>query len=343
MLSMNHQMSYYRNHGCRILTDYKYKDIEIVIIENEILRVGILLGQGTTIYELFYKPFDLDLLWKSPRGISSFSDITPSIVATNRFMDFNGGGWQEMFPNVERGCRYKNADIATHGEVWGLPWNYEILDNKSDKVSIKFWVRTIRVPFYLEKILSLTSEEATLYIKEKVINEAEEDLDFIWGHHIAFGSPFISEDCKIITSSQEAYYGSGDLDKKSSIKWPIAKNRAGRTVDLSQVLSKESRVIREVILGKVNDSSCRIVNQKLNLSMEIKWDKKAFPYLLLHQDYGGIWGYPWYGRSYRLMTEPISSRFTPLDKAIEKKTQHRLKPEEIISGHVKISIIEKVI
>ena len=55
-----------RNYGCRITTDVTIKGNNVVIMENQILRVTILVDRGSDIIELLYKPEDIDLMWRSP-------------------------------------------------------------------------------------------------------------------------------------------------------------------------------------------------------------------------------------------------------------------------------------
>jgi len=62
---------------------------------------------------------------------------------------------------------------------------------------VKFWVRTVRCPFLVEKTLRLRSDRATLEIEETVTNEGAEPMDFMWGHHPAFGAPFLDEHCRL--------------------------------------------------------------------------------------------------------------------------------------------------
>ena len=57
-----------RNWGAR-LRDVTYQGIRMVILENELLRIGVLAGKGADIIELNYKPRDLDFIWLTPGGV----------------------------------------------------------------------------------------------------------------------------------------------------------------------------------------------------------------------------------------------------------------------------------
>ena len=64
-------------------------------------------------------------------------------------------------------------------------------------VSMRFWVRAARTPFFFEKTLTLRASSAVLEIESRLTNEGEEPVHCVWGEHIALGAPFLSEDCVI--------------------------------------------------------------------------------------------------------------------------------------------------
>lgn len=49
-----------RNFGCRINDEMTFRGLRLIIMENDLLRIGILLDKGTSIYEFLYKPQDVD-------------------------------------------------------------------------------------------------------------------------------------------------------------------------------------------------------------------------------------------------------------------------------------------
>ncbi|MHC4782254.1 MAG: hypothetical protein ACYTE0_04270 [Planctomycetota bacterium] len=56
---------YNRNYGCRC-REVVYKGHRTLILENEKLRLMIVVDKGTDIIELLYKPKDIDFMWQSP-------------------------------------------------------------------------------------------------------------------------------------------------------------------------------------------------------------------------------------------------------------------------------------
>jgi len=70
----------YRNHGCRITDELVYKGMRTIILENELIRVGILIDKGTDIFEFLYKPTDTDFLLRSPIGLSNRNNFTETVT-----------------------------------------------------------------------------------------------------------------------------------------------------------------------------------------------------------------------------------------------------------------------
>ena len=55
-----------RNHGCRVSDAWTFRGLKTAVIENELLRVVVLIDKGADIYQFVHKPSDTDFLWRSP-------------------------------------------------------------------------------------------------------------------------------------------------------------------------------------------------------------------------------------------------------------------------------------
>ncbi len=62
-------MAAYRHYGCRITDDLVYKGMRALFLENDLLRIGILLDKGADLFQFLHKPTDTDFLWRSPLGL----------------------------------------------------------------------------------------------------------------------------------------------------------------------------------------------------------------------------------------------------------------------------------
>ena len=82
--------TYGRKQGCRLSLDYTYKGMRVAFLENELIRVGVLLDKGADIFEFTYKPHDIDFLWQSPIPMRS-PFVATSALAEGNFHDYYYG------------------------------------------------------------------------------------------------------------------------------------------------------------------------------------------------------------------------------------------------------------
>ncbi len=321
-----------RNWGARI-SEFEYRGYAMVALENRFLRIVIAAGKGTDIVEFLYKPLDVDFMWRSYAGLRAARNFNPTIAnPSGSFLDFYTGGWQEMLPNAGVDCTYKGAALGVHGEVCLLPWSYHIVTNSPDDVAITFCVRTARTPFYVEKTLSINGQDPVLHIDELVRNEADEPMDFIWGHHPAFGWPFIDESCRIILppcrvrTPEEYTAPSSRLERGQDTEWPLVQGRNGESVDLSRIPPPEVHSHDMAYIHDMQDGWYGVVNETRGVGFGLRWEKETFPFLWFWQIYRGGMGYPWFGTNYTAALEPVSSYPQTLTQAIKANTQLVLPP-----------------
>lgn len=331
-----------RNFGCRLNTDLFYKSLRVATLENELLRISLLIDKGTDIFEFLYKPKDIDFMWLSPWGINSPSKFIPTIYSGDgNFMDYYEGGWQEVIPNFGRAGVYNGSEEGMHGEVCLLPWKFQIIEDNPKEVSIKFTVRTYRTPFYVEKTMTLKSGDAKLYITETIKNEGYSKIYFNWTHHPTFGGPFLNNSTVIdipdnevkfiLTPENEGKYGEINDEK---VRWPILKGYSGENIDFSKspTVAGGNNSIDEICLRPLKDSWYAITDISKKAGFGMKWDNKIFPYIWIWRMYGkGYSKSPWFGRVYCMALELCSS-MSPigLDETIKNKTAIILNPQEEI-------------
>jgi len=333
MITYKHE----RNFGCRLL-EVIYKGFKTVFFENEKIRVGVLAGKGTDIFEFLYKPNDTDFMWRSYIGIPESNYLPSGNINNGNFLDLYHGGWQELFPNGGDAVDYKGANLPMHGEIHTMPWQYEILKNEAEEIKVKFFVRTIRTYFYLEKIISLRTMIPALFIEENITNESREDMDFMWGHHPAFGPPFLSEDCvidlpecRVLTDEIDLSPTTGRCAIAKETDWPYTIDRKGIKIDLSIIPSINVNSHDRAYIHSFKEGWYAITNKKLKTGFGITFDPGIFKYLWFWQVYGGAVGYPWYSTTYNVALEPNSSYPPNLLDAIKKGTSLSLGPGKSIS------------
>ncbi|MGB9678222.1 MAG: DUF4432 family protein, partial [Candidatus Ratteibacteria bacterium] len=270
-------------------------------------------------------------------GLKVMVDMTPDAWMKS-FIDYYPGGWQEIFPNAGGMCEYKGAILGLHGEVSLLPWEYKIIEDSKDKVSVKFSVYTYRTPFYLEKTITIKSGTPYIEIDEEVRNLAGEEVDFIWGHHPAFGKPFLSESCVINIKGGKVKVVSGDGKSYTNLKkqdgiWPFVEGIDGKFIDISKVPSENDNVSDIIFISQLEEGYYEIINEKLKIGFFMEFPKEIFKYIWFWRIARGSYNYPWWGRTYNIALEPFSS-LPVLSEAIKRNDQLKLKEK----GSLKVSL-----
>lgn len=302
-----------RNHGARIIDDLTFRGFEAIVLENSLLRVMVLPELGSDIVEFRYKPLDLDVLWRAPNGFWSLEKPYPNDMSVRQnFLDYYPGGWQEILPNGDYASRYQGGSFPGSSETHFMPWRYEIVADEPDFVAVKFSVRLMRSPLYVEKTLSLGTG-AALKIEETVHNLGREPFDLMWGHHPAFGAPFVDGSCVIDLPECQGWvhpaqrYPTQRLVPDARFAWPMAPGRDGSTIDMSRVQPQDAGTADMLFATDLSEPWFALTNQNLQVSLGFAWDLQTFPHLWLWNEAHGATGYPWYGDSYVLAIEPWSN------------------------------------
>lgn len=278
-------------------------------IENDLLSATVLIDKGADIYALVYKPLDLDVLWKTPWGLRAPGHAAQSVFDSEAaWLEHYAGGWQVLFPNGGNACTYKGAQLNFHGEASVIPWRHAIVRADDDAAELRCSARLFRSPFTIERTLRVERGVPALVVHERVTNVGGEMMDFMWGHHPAFGAPFLSEHCVIDTDARsfsvdDAYAGFvNPLTLGSQSAWPIVDG-----VDLSRLPALETR---RDLLGYLSDFEhgwYAVTNTQLGLGVGLVWPKSVFPHAWFWQDLRGSAGFPFYSDAYVAAIEPFTS------------------------------------
>jgi hypothetical protein len=311
-------------------------------VENELLQVTVLPEKGADIYELRYKPKDIDVLWKSPWGLKTpGKGISTAADSMAAWLEHYEGGWQEIFPNGGNACTYRGAELNFHGEASMLPWAFEVLE-QGRRAEVRFSTRLFRSPFSIERVVSIASGEAILTLDETIRNDSREPLDYMWGHHPAYGAPFLSQDCRIDVGARslradDLYLGNTNpLTPGQRYNWPMDATPA----DLSRVPGVQQKRDILAYFEEFENGWYGITNTDLGLGVGLVWPKEIFPFAWFWQELYSSPGYPWYQSVYVMAIEPFSSiPGQGLQNVISKTgTQKTLEPGQEIKAQLKAVI-----
>ncbi len=324
------------NHGCRISDQWSLAGMRAVILENEMLRVVVLVDKGSDIVEFRYKPLDLDFLLQMPGGIRNPNRGLPSAPSDAPFLDYYSGGWNEILPNGGPYVNYKGAGLGQHGDISLIPWDYAIAADGAETVAVRLWVRSLRTPLFLEKTLSLDAGRAVLNIEERLVNEGGETVDLMWGHHIAFGRPFLDDETLIDTPARRILvheamdgYEPRRFQPGAQGEWPHVAAPGGSTADASVVPPFGAIEAQEMAyVTDFQEGWFAITNPTRQIGFGLNFDANLFRYTWYWQQLGNVAkGYPWWGRTHTAALEPWTSYPTKgLNEAVANGTAYQLQP-----------------
>ncbi len=328
--------TYGRKQDCRISLDYTYKGMRVAFLENDTLRVGILLDKGADVFEFTYKPLDLDFMWQSPIPMQK-PFISTSALPEGYFHDYFYGGWQEVLPSAGWATEpYQGTFQGLHGEASLLPFEGVITEDSPQRVELRAKIRFVRSPLVLERSMALEKDKSALMIRERLVNESEEEFAIIWGHHPSLGTPFLDENCVVQAPVKKVevhpFHPNGLWEPGGDYEFPLVQNRrTNKLEDIRMVRDKTTRSVDVVFFKELSEGWYTITNEKKQVGFGMAWDARLFRYLWMWQVYGGHNDYPWYGRTYNVALEPFTS-YPPagVPNAIKNGTAYILSGNQVL-------------
>ncbi len=276
------KMLFDRTEGARVSDDLSVKDLRLVVMENDRVRVSVLVDKGADIVEFVDKRTGTDFLWRTANGIRSPKSEPNFLGATEAFNAYYEGGWQELFPHGSSPLDIHGVTLPRHGEVQALGWKYAIVKDTPEEVSVRFSVRTPVSPFVLERTMTMNASDPWVRFDERATNTGASDFDIMWGHHPAFGEPFLSGDCAI------------ELPKGKPVDGDLS---------MCKINPKGRKGGHMWFLTGFAQGWYGIFNSKRKVGFGMKFDPKFFPVIWIWQGYSDSN----FGRSYACAIEPFTS------------------------------------
>jgi galactose mutarotase-like enzyme len=301
--------------------------IQAVRMENEWLRTVILVGKGTDIWELIYKPLNLELLMHTKNGLIPLADRDLRENRLIHYAEVYPGGWQEIIPNR---AFFGNGEVDRHceGESAGVPWEYTIDQGDGQSVSLICRLALPYTPLTVEKTISLSAGESELHIAERVVNTDSDTVHFIWTHHPAFGGSLIDEHAQVIVPESSVAFNIHRYEQNggeplehfeeeiTSVSLPSGNRKNLLKVD-PRMKDGESCYIP---LKNLNEGKAGIINPSLNVKLLLRWDHGILPCLRYWSNNDD--------EMYTLALEPSSSWFSDIHDCIRHGNCISLKPQE---------------
>ncbi|TFG58817.1 MAG: hypothetical protein E4H36_14940 [Spirochaetales bacterium] len=306
-----------------------YKGEEAIVFESETLMVKIIPGWGAKIASIVFKPQSHELLWQKEGTVYQKSSYG------GNYVEAECSGFDDMFPSINR-CYYQDypwagAEIPDHGEVWSLPWKYEI-----DKDRVTFSVHGIRLPYTLQKTIFVKNN--TICIAYSASNHSPFDMDTIWAAHPLFnaspGMEFVVP--AVMNTIVNAYAGAVISEYGKLYDFPIIEDRTGGCINIA-VMPEEGTTCyaKYYFAGRVTEGWCLLYDKMRNLNIGFSFPKEAVPYLGMWMHAGGM-----LEGHYNIAPEPATGAMDGIDLARAWGTMGELKAFGTNKWFLNISVRE---
>lgn len=294
-----------RNYGCRVKSDLTYKGYDAVVMENETFRLTLLPGKGSDVIELLHKPTDMDFCWLTQTGLRRKEAA---------FSDFQGqyeGGWQEILPNLAGKHVHRGVRMEAYGEVSLTEWTYTITKDTPEEIAVTLENRLRTLPLSIEKTVVMTSGVPGFRLREKVKNLSPAVLHADWGHHVTFGTPFLTPGTRILLPDGE--------------DGPFIVPERGEPGGFDTL--------------PAGDGVYRLIRPD-GLGAEVSWDAGLWPHLWFWRDFGGDMSPPYYGCHYNVGLEMFTSPPAgSLQESIDRGTAMRWAPNGEAESHLSFKVL----
>jgi hypothetical protein len=311
-----------------VSTDWSFRDLRTLIVENALLRVVIMPELGAKIWQITYKPKGKDLLWHHPR-------IKPRKLPFHAGYDDNFfGGWDELFPN-DMPEELNGEPMPDHGEVWTLPWEYALERCTAAEATIHLWVETPISAHRVEKWLTLRSGEPILRFHHKVTNLGPADQPYLWKLHPAMA---IDEHCRIELGAGTMYVEDFGPPRGAqtgvTYQWPCLVDAQGRQHDMRAVLSRTARVNEFQYATELPEGWCALTNLADRIGFALTFDRNIFSSCWLFATYGG------WRDLYTVVLEPCTGYPVSVSEGVRRGTHRILAAGETVECDVTAIVFE---
>lgn len=300
---------------CRISEDKTLFGRRTVTLENGLIEVTIIPSDGGRITGIIDKASSRNFIWTNDRTAARLR------VYGANYDDLSAGGIEEAFP-TGLPSTYRGDPIPFFGEVWAVPWQYEIMENSNETIILKLECYCSIYPVRVTKYIKLKKYQSFVEVNYKILNIGFTDLDFIMGVHPSFN---ISPQC--ILELPEAVYRTGFTfpdnlvkGKDKSFTWPVLED-----MNLSNICDKNSARCIQVYTAHAGHGELSIYDTALDSGLAVVYDESFFKALSVWMIYGG-----WRGH-YCIMSEFFTGWPLALHEAVQNNAHNTIRPNQEFS------------
>ena len=267
---------------CRLSTDWEYRGLKCLMLENRYVKTTILIEHGARLHEFIYKPADKDFLYHNPR-----LQPRPPVYGAN-VDNWWSGGMDVAIPTGHV-CTFRGDELPYLGEVWSQPWHWNVVEQNAQHVEVHSWCHTLIAPFLVERWDSLDAGERFLRQRYKVTNVGYSAYPFNWGLHPGFS---ITPDYRIDLPARkvivEESLPNDRLGKRGAeYTWPFAQDSSGKPVDMRQVLPPEAGTCEFHYAVELDDGWLALTDTAQRVGVGLVFPKDIFSVVWMWLVYGG--------------------------------------------------------
>lgn len=311
--------------------------MQTVILENEYLKISILIDFGAKIFEFIHKPTDRDFMYHNPRV-----ECRTPVYGVN-VDNWWTGGIDEAIPTGHVSI-YKGEEYPYLGEVWSLPWSYDIMKRENDEVKIHLWRNTVIAPLKVEKWITLREGERMVRFHHKITNLGASIFEFIWGIHPGFS---VNPNSRIDIPAKDVFIEESlpndRLGKRGTIyKWPYATDKYRNMIDMRKVQPEEAQTSDLHYARELTDGWFALTDTATKEGFGFVFPKDIFKVIWLWLVYGG-----WRGL-YCIAIEPWTGYPAELDMAVKEgiystlETGERLECDTLALTYKDVTKVERI-
>ncbi len=308
--------------SARVETEWSYRGLRVLRLENELVRLDILPELGAKVYNLIHKAADRNLLWHNPR-------IVPHRAPFGANFDNHwAGGWDEPFPNGAE-CVYAGETMPYLGELWAQSWRWEVLEGGPQRASIHLWCDGPITPARVEKTITLGQSSPVVRFQHCITNTGTLPFDFNWGIHPAFAvTPSSRIDLPVCRGEVAEAAGEALGQVGATFSWPYMPSGQAEPRDLRVPLPRDSGVMSFSYLEGFEQGWLAVTDRSSATGLGLHFPAEVFRCLWLYLCYGG------YRDLNVAIVEPWIGYPSKLDEAVQAGRFRTLKAGETLEAVV---------
>lgn len=303
-----------------VTSDWKYRDLQALVIENESIRAVVLPELGGKLWQLTCTRTGRDLLWHNPRPAAR------PVPFGATYDDVFFGGWDELFPN-DIPETLAGEPFPDHGELWASPWDWRI-EQAGDEARIALRMIGPISGCAIEKTLVVRAGDAHLSVHHRLTNTGRGELPYLWKQHVAVP---VAESARMDLPATTMYiedFGTPRAGGPGHVyTWPRLTGADGGTTDMSRMPPASSGISEFQYATHLDGGWCAVTYED-GSGLGLAFDPEVFRSCWLFASYGG-----WRGLEV-LILEPCTGHPVSVAAGVEQGTHQILPPGGVIETTV---------